>query len=193
MIDGHGSLRFSFIYRFRNCNLITMETPKRGHEALRRGRFSHAFCDYFVTFAVENRRKGLCAEPVYERFREACGEAETDGTCILRCGTLMPDHVHLLFRLGNRLQLGQLIGRLKTKTNSVLRHRGLLWQRRYYDHRMRPEEDRLPVFMYIYLNPYRKGLAGHDEFWPYFWCANDDWEWFQPLLRSDCPYPEWLN
>jgi REP element-mobilizing transposase RayT len=170
-----------------------MEAPRSGHEALRRGRYSHEYCDYFVTFGVQDRRKGLCDEEVYEWFRTVCEETESDGSCVFRCGVLMPDHVHLLFRLGERLQLGQLIGRIKTGTNSVLRPRGLRWQRRFYDHRMRPEEDRLPAFTYIYLNPYRKGLVIEDQRWPYFWCGDDDWQWFRPLLRNDCPYPEWLK
>ena len=170
-----------------------MGTPKPGHEALRRGRYSHETCDYFITFCVESRKAGLCNNVIFERFRRVCDEAETDGSLNFRCGILMPDHVHVLFRLGDRLRLGQMIGRIKAKTSVALKDRDMRWQQRYFDHRMRPEGDRLPVFLYIYLNPYRKGLIQPEEVWPYFWCSENDWRWFQPLLTNDCPYPEWLE
>jgi len=57
---------------------------------------------------------------------------------------------------------------------------------------MRHGEDALPVFLYIFLNPYRASLIGTGESWPGYWCASDDWKWFEPLTNQGMPCPEWL-
>jgi hypothetical protein len=44
----------------------------------------------------------------------------------------------------------------------------------YFDHRLRPEEDPLPVFLYIFLNPYRANLVQSNQTWPGCFCAEDD-------------------
>jgi hypothetical protein len=74
----------------------------------------------------------------------------------------------------------------------VLRLTDLRWQRACFDHRLRPEEDRLPVFLYIFLNAYRARLVPTDQTWPAYFCAADDWHWFEPLTNASCPFPEWL-
>jgi hypothetical protein len=74
----------------------------------------------------------------------------------------------------------------------VLRSEGLRWQRGYFDHRLRPDEDRLPVFLYLYLNPYRAGLLATSDLWSGYYCRPDDWAWFAPLTDEGSPMPEWL-
>ncbi|OHE80596.1 MAG: hypothetical protein A3G75_12725 [Verrucomicrobia bacterium RIFCSPLOWO2_12_FULL_64_8] len=105
---------------------------------------------------------------------------------------IMPDHLHALITLGERLLLGQTIQRLKAKTSATLRTNGVAWQRDFFDHRLRGNEDVRPVFLYVYLNPYRKNLCSRSERWPWFHCCEDDWAWFKTNLDADLPPPEWL-
>lgn len=70
---------------------------------------------------------------------------------------------------------------------------GLRWPPAYFDHRLRPDEDRLPVFIYIYLNPYRAKLLTPDQVWSGYFCGEDEWKWFEPLTDYSCPQPEWLE
>lgn len=58
---------------------------------------------------------------------------------------------------------------------------------------MRPHEDALPVFRYIFQNAYRAELLRTDEHWPGYFCAPADWDWFAPLTNSEAPFPEWLR
>ncbi|MFZ5495155.1 MAG: hypothetical protein ACOZE5_07430 [Verrucomicrobiota bacterium] len=51
----------------------------------------------------------------------------------------------------------------KGRLTPALRNHGLKWQEGFYDHQIRESEDLLPVFLYIYLNPYRAGLLGEAE------------------------------
>jgi hypothetical protein len=57
---------------------------------------------------------------------------------------------------------------------------------------MRPEEDRLPVLLYIFLNPYRAELLRQSERWAAYYCCKEDWAWFEGLTNESVPVPEWL-
>ena len=86
-----------------------------------------------------------------------------------RC--LMPDHLHLLIspREGN---LADLINGWKSFSANLLRQEGLrepLWQRGFFDHALRREEDIEAVANYIVNNPVRAGLVKHWEDYPYSW------------------------
>ncbi len=117
---------------------------------------------------------------------------EADATWALRCGVIMPDHLHLFVSLGDRLPLSRCLQRLKAKTCASLQAADLAWERGYFDHRMRPDDDAAPVFRYIDLNPYRAGLLPLDRRWSQYWCRAEDWEWFRTQLDRDLPVPDWL-
>lgn len=105
----------------------------------------------------------------------------------------MPDHLHLLVVLGENHALSEVIRLFKGRLSPPLRRAGLHWQEGYYDHRMRDNDDRLPVFLYIFLNPYRANLISADAVWPGYYCDSLDWEWFDAMTDSDLPSPEWLR
>ena len=171
-----------------------------GYAALRKGRVSVPHATYFVTLCVVECRKRVYARSsasglptCLEFIRQVLAEMEQDNAIQLRAGVVMPDHVHLLFRLGEKLTFSQVMGRFKAKTRRPIFEYGLLWQQNVFEHRLRPDEKVLPVLHYIFMNPYRKGLTGMDERWPGFFCGEDDWQWFQAHLQHELPYPEWLN
>lgn len=105
----------------------------------------------------------------------------------------MPDHVHILARLGEKLSLAERMRQFKGRLTPVLRRHSVHGQDGYYDHQMREGEDVLPTFPYIYLNSYRAVLITPEEKWPGYFCAADDWEWFAPPINSETPFPEWLR
>ena len=104
----------------------------------------------------------------------------------------MPDHLHIFSTLGDAGELPAVVRLFKWRLVPRLRAVGLRWQRGFYDHRMRPGEDRLPVFRYVFMNPYRAGLVPIAETWPGYYCAVEERAWFAPLTNEDVPYPEWL-
>jgi REP element-mobilizing transposase RayT len=166
--------------------------PGKGHAALRRGRTSQTGSSYFLTLCSAGRGAGLHEVDVASRIWSEVDAMVTDGSWAMRCGVVLPDHVHLLVRLGERLSLSQCMQRLKAKTSAVLRTRGLSWERGYFDHHLRPDEPVLSLFLYIYLNPYRAGLVAPPEKWPQYRCEPEDWTWFSTQLERDLPPPEWL-
>jgi len=57
----------------------------------------------------------------------------------------LPDHIHWLFTLNEGLTLSQVMQRFKARSahaiNRYLKKNGSVWQKAYYDHALRKEED----------------------------------------------------
>ena len=89
----------------------------------------------------------------------------------LYCYCLMPDHLHLAVSPGKcGWTLSRSIGAFKSFTTyRSWQHgfRGKLWQKSWYDHIARKEEDLVAICQYILANPVRKELVECIEDWPY--------------------------
>ena len=84
---------------------------------------------------------------------------------------LMPDHLHLLVapREDNLIDL---LNGWKSFTANLLRKNGVeqsCWQRSFYDHALRKEEDIQKVAEYIVNNPVRAGLVTEWRAYPFSW------------------------
>lgn len=162
----------------------------KGHEALRRGRLSLDGASYFLTLCVESQQSGL----EHESIASALLEQASDPACgwALRTMVVMPNHAHLVIGLQPGRTLAEAVRLFKGRTSVVLRKKDRKWQRGYYDHRLRVQDDLLPIFLYVFLNPYRAGLVTAGQSWPGYNCAPSDWQWFGSLTDHSCPLPEWL-
>jgi putative transposase len=152
------------------------ETKKPGHSALRKGRTSSVGQIYFITTTTAKRK------PIFENFNAAWTAARTveDKTILidakLLAWVLMPDHFHCLLALDAQKSLQQMMNRLKSasarRVNQALGYKGSLWDKGYYDHALRQEEDLLATARYIVANPVRAGLVkrvGDYPFWNAIW------------------------
>ena len=84
---------------------------------------------------------------------------------------LMPDHLHLLIS-PRGANLSTVLGAWKSYTGHLLRKNGLqgsCWQRGFYDHALRKEEDVQRAAEYIVNNPVRKGLAKNWRDYRFAW------------------------
>lgn len=169
-----------------------MPDPRKGYGALRKGRHSSPEADYFLTVCLQRPSSVLTEEEVSQRCLMELRRLEKEQTMTLRCAVIMPDHLHLLITLGHTTSLSSIIRFFKGRLTPLLRRHGASWQQSFYDHCLHPEEDRLPVFLYIFLNPYRKKLVPVDRSWPGYYCVPEDWSWFGQLSKEDCPEPAWL-
>lgn len=165
--------------------------PKRGYRALRKGRYSKAHLQYFLTLC--STACSLDKENCADQIRSTLLSLEKDHSIELISYVVMPDHLHLLFRLGDRLSLGQVIGRLKAQTRAALNGTGNCWQDSFYDHAIRPDDSIEAVLRYIYLNPCKANLVSTDDDWPHYFCRDDVWRWFSSATRNGKPFPEWLR
>lgn len=167
-------------------------TPGRGHEALRRGRWAVSGAEYFITLCTRGREQGLTESMVLVRVLAEMQRLEAEGVWHVHTAVVMPDHVHLLVTIVESTGLAGAVRLFKGRLAPGLRKNGLCWQQAYFDHRMRSAEDRLPVLLYIYLNPYRAGLLPQNERWPGYYCSDEGWAWFGALTNDAAPMPEWL-
>ncbi len=142
---------------------------------LRKGRISLPHHIYFVTTVVHGRVPEfadlLAARVVVRELRRL----HETGTVISMAWVLMPDHLHWLFQL-NDANLSAVIKALKGRTakavNQVKQRRSPLWQKAFYDHALRRDEDVREIARYIVANPLRAGLVskiGDYPHWDAIW------------------------
>ncbi len=81
---------------------------------------------------------------------------------------LMPDHLHALisFPWEERQGMNRVIANWK---RFVATKHGVRWQRDYFDHRIRSEQDHQSAWYYIRENPVRAGLVRSFDEWPHVW------------------------
>jgi putative transposase len=164
-----------------------------GYAALRRYRWSLPDAEYFVTVKTRRAAAALTAPEIMAALAIERRSLARSDVWKPRCWVVMPDHLHMVFSLGPSAQLPDCMRLFKGRTSVPLRHRGVRWQSGYYEHRIRDTEDRLPIFLYIYLNPYRAKLVDESTEWPGFWCSEADFEWFRQITNRDLPMPAWLR
>ena len=166
--------------------------PQRRTGDLHKGRISLSQARYFITCSVEDRRPVLancCAA-----LTGAIDQLKDNMDCVVRCGTIMPDHLHLVIVLGEHLSVGQVVGKMKTLTRRALAEAGARWQRDFFEHRLRPEEGIDPYARYVFLNAYRAGLVSRTEQWPHWFCDDQaKFDFGKFLDGSGCPPVEWLE
>ena len=84
----------------------------------------------------------------------------------------MPNHVHLLIGV-KEMDLVEVIRRWKLYTTNQLHKAGLrgkIWQRSFWDHGMRKNEDIQKTARYVLGNPVRAGLADTVDGYSYSYC-----------------------
>ena len=133
-----------------------------GWDELRKGRFSEPGRAYHVTTVVADRR------PVFRDLRlgrilvREMMRLEDERAVASLAFVVMPDHLHWLFTLRDRIPLSEVIGRLKGRSSRLLAietgHRPF-WQRAFYDHAIRGDEDLRAVARYLVANPLRRNLV----------------------------------
>ena len=98
-------------------------TPGRGHEALRRGRWSAPGAEYFLTLCTHDRRPGLTEPSVASAVLARAHQLTTEGHWHLRTATVMSDHLHLFVTLGEHHELSAAIRLFKGPAHPRASHR----------------------------------------------------------------------
>ncbi len=97
----------------------------------------------------------------------------------LRSWVVMPNHVHVLFQVG-QTPMAEILKGWKSctsrKANQVLRRRGQFWQDDYWDTYMRSTAHEVKAVHYIESNPVKAGLVREPK----------DWPWSSARFRDAC-------
>lgn len=139
---------------------------------------------YFFTLVTHERRPILTTSLGRECLRCSLAECRETQPFRLDAIVLMPDHLHLILRLPpDDDQFAKRLARIKrgftrtyllgggaegapTPSRLRQRYRGI-WQKRYYEHRIRGWKDYRLHLDYIHANPVKHGLAAKPADWPW--------------------------
>ena len=128
---------------------------------------------YFITINCAARESNQLALPqLAELLFETVEHRQQKGLWWPHLVLVMPDHVHALISFPpSGKPLDSIISKWKEWTAKKL---GIVWQRDFFEHRLRKEESFREKADYVLENPVRAGLAKRWEDWPYMFIA-DPW------------------
>jgi putative transposase len=104
----------------------------------------------------------------------------------------MPDHLHVLARgIDSASNLLVFVKGLKQKTGYEFKRMSHadLWQKKFYDHILRPRDSVDAVAAYIWMNPVRQGLCRDPKSYPY--SGSFVLDWAKVKLSRDEWAPSW--
>jgi REP element-mobilizing transposase RayT len=123
---------------------------------------------YFITICCAERgRNQLATAPIASALFDSLVHQNTRKVWHAHLFILMPDHVHALLSFPQEGRpLKETVRLWKHWTSSKL---GIVWQRDFFEHRLRRDENRRQKADYILHNPVRAGLVKESSDWPYVW------------------------
>ncbi|SEH04879.1 REP-associated tyrosine transposase [Candidatus Venteria ishoeyi] len=133
---------------------------------------------YFFTVTLADRRQHLLTEHI-DLLRTAFRETRNKHAFDIQAIVILPEHLHTLWKMPE--QDSDYPGRwkaIKSRFTHLLRKQGIklpaapeggyrLWQRRYWEHTIRNNEDWERHFNYIHYNPVKHGWVKQAIDWPY--------------------------
>ena len=114
-----------------------------------------------MTLTCAARRTAFAKKDLVESSIEALRScADKHGFAVLAY-CFMPDHLHLLVEGGAGSDLPRFVKDFRQRTGYAYRRASgeALWQKSYYDHVLRKEEDVREAARYVVDNPVRAGLV----------------------------------
>jgi len=100
----------------------------------------------------------------------------------------MPDHVHFLLEgTSPGSDLLRFVAQWKQQTGYMFRNDVIkgLWQRRFYDHILRSDDQPRSVAWYIWMNPVRRGIVVEPHDYPFSGSLTEKW------LKMTAPAKVW--
>jgi putative transposase len=151
--------------------LVEEDDFHQRRDSLRLGGFDYAARRvYFVTIVAGGRRQVFLDHGLAQAAIDCLLGLRQRMKFSLYSYCLMPDHFHTLVGTGDSgKSLGEICGAFKSLTTRIFwqQHRGRLWQRQFFDHVIRNEEEFFETRDYIWMHPVRKGLVETPDLWRY--------------------------
>jgi putative transposase len=139
---------------------------------------------YFFTVVTHRRRPLLVHDRVRGLLREGIVHARATLPFHIDALVLLPDHLHCIWTLPpGDADFGKRWGLIKRyvsrrvppylmldvgeSASIISRRESAFWQRRFWEHQIRDEEDFARHVDYIHANPWKHGLVSRVVEWPY--------------------------
>ena len=144
---------------------------------LHRGRYIGR-ATHFVTICCDDRRTVFAHNPTAFWLIEILKKQSALHGFAVQAFCVMPDHFHALVTgQHDRSNLLDFVKNFKQTTSREYRRRQAtaLWQKKFFDHILKPNDDALAVRGYIWMNPVRKGLCVDPRDYPLSGSFAVDW------------------
>jgi putative transposase len=122
-----------------------------------------------ITACIENGRPIFRNSEIVATFADIFQDAVGRYKCIVPVYCFMPEHVHALIKgLNETADTWRAFSPFKKRTGFWLsRNSEAYWQKAFYDHILRRDEDFLNQVRYIVNNPVRRGLVENWQDYPF--------------------------
>jgi putative transposase len=134
---------------------------------------------YFFTVNLADRRRVLLTDHV-DVLRAAFRQVRARHPFTIEAAVILPDHLHAIWTLpdgdadfATRWRLiksgfsHRLPGGERVSASRAAKGERGIWQRRYWEHMLRDEDDFARHLDYIHFNPVKYGHAARVRDWPY--------------------------
>lgn len=120
---------------------------------------------HFVSFNCQVREANiLCLGNRPQSLLDSVRYYETLGRWYIWLWLIMPDHLHGIITFDLNTGIRKTISTWKGYTTKSCK---LQWQRNFFEHRLRNEDEFVEKASYIRMNPVRRGLCERPEDWPW--------------------------
>lgn len=122
------------------------------------------------TLCIEDKKVFFKNEAIVNRFLEILKETLSKYSCRNIIYIFMPDHLHLILEgISGKANLWKAVVLFKQKTGFWLSKNGngMKWQKDFYGHIHRKDDDLRKHVNYILDNPVRKGLVANWKDYPF--------------------------
>jgi putative transposase len=157
--------------RFQRCDKVAMKDTALAAEVVMAAppRGNTGYSVYFITASTFQRGRLFQSECLALLFLDTLFHYRLLKNYLLHEFVLMPDHFHLLLSPALSLERSlQLIkGGFSYRAKKEIGFAGEIWEKSFYDRRVRGLEDYQNFKFYIRRNPVKRGLAGTPEEYPY--------------------------
>ncbi|HMZ09141.1 transposase [Plasticicumulans sp.] len=136
-------------------------------------------CYFFTVNLAERPGDGLLVRHV-DHLRSAFRETRADHPFMIDAIVILPDHLHCIWQLPpddddypTRWRLiksgfsRRVVTNERVSESRQRKHERGLWQRRYWEHAIRDDEDYRQHLDYIHYNPVKHGLVESPKDWDY--------------------------
>ncbi len=139
---------------------------------------------YFFTVVTFKRQRFLCLKESRIALRNAIEEIRLSKPFEINAWVLIPDHIHCIWSLPEddvdyskrwgliksrftKMVSKGLVGNSHSTRSRMRKREGVVWQRRFWEHKIRNERDYEIHCNYIHYNPVKHGLVNSPKDWAF--------------------------
>jgi putative transposase len=155
--------------------------------------------EYFFTVNLEDRTSDVLVRRI-DALRAAWRYVEARAPFDTVAAVVLPDHLHCIWRLPSddddfptrwrllKAHFTRAVAAAEAPPQGRRKGERGLWQRRFWEHVIRDDRDRLAHVDYIHNNPVKHGYCSRVDEWPY-----STWRRWDVMIADDPPMPEYAR